>query len=85
MNIREEVKNFSNVMEEKLQKNDHKGGWGDCSLDYLTLRMREEQAELFESLRLYHMFPSEDTRRRVQEECADIANFCMMIADKVKV
>lgn len=80
---RQEVQLFAEAMEDKLLANEYRGGWDDCSIDFLTLRMREEQAELFNALRLYHMFPSEDTKRRVTEECADIANFAMMISDLV--
>ncbi|MBK1611720.1 hypothetical protein [Bacillus cereus] len=81
--MRNEVVEFANVMEEKLKANEHRGGWDDCSIDFLTYRLREEQAELFNALRLYHMFPSDDTRKRVEDECADMANFAMMIRDKV--
>lgn len=81
--VREEVKAFSELMEKKLQANDHKGGWHHCSLDYLTYRMREEQAELFQALTLYHRFPNEQTRVLVEDECSDVANFAMMIADLV--
>ncbi|WP_260866687.1 hypothetical protein [Bacillus pumilus] len=83
MNIREEVARFSELMEDKLKANDHKGGWDECSIDFLTYRLREEQAELFEALRLYHRFPSNDTRKRVEDECADVANFSMMIVDLI--
>lgn len=82
-NLRPELQVFSEAMEDKLKQKDHRGGWHECSIDFLTYRLREEQAELFNALRLYYMYPSEDTRNRVQEECVDIANFAMMISDLV--
>lgn len=82
--VRKEVMDFAIEMEKKLQANEHRGGWENCSLDFLTLRLREELIELFEAMRLYHMFPSEDTRSRVIDETADVANFNMMIQDLVK-
>jgi hypothetical protein len=58
-------------MEMRLRANDHKGGWYDCTLQYLKKRLHEEVMELRSSRR--------DTR---VEEAADVANFAMMIADR---
>jgi NTP pyrophosphatase (non-canonical NTP hydrolase) len=84
INIREEVQEFAEVMEKKLKANDYKGGWENCSIDFLTYRLREEQAELFQALTMFHRFPNEQTRKLVEDECADISNFAMMINDLVK-
>lgn len=82
--MREEVKDFAQAMEDKLKIKDKEyNGWDNCSLDFLTLRLRQETTELLQALRLYHMFPSEDTRKRVEDECVDVSNFSMMIRDLV--
>jgi hypothetical protein len=83
-NVRKEVSEFAKAMDDKLTAREAKyNGWDDCSIDFLTYRLRQEMAELFEALRLYHIFPSDDTKRRVEDECSDVGNFSMMIRDKV--
>jgi NTP pyrophosphatase (non-canonical NTP hydrolase) len=71
---RPEIEQFAMIMEEKLQKNDHKGGWTGCAAHALLDRLRQETDELEEAL--IHKSPEE-----VCLEAADVANFCMMIAD----
>jgi NTP pyrophosphatase (non-canonical NTP hydrolase) len=82
--VRQEVIEFAQVMEEKLKANDYKGGWEGCSVDFLTYRMREEVVELFDALRIHHQNPSEFSVKLVEDECADIANFALMVQDLVK-
>jgi NTP pyrophosphatase (non-canonical NTP hydrolase) len=82
--MRDEVVKFAEVMEKKLQENEHKGGWDDCSIDFLTYRLRQETAELFEALTLFHRMPNEQTKKLVEDECADVGNFAMFIQDLVK-
>jgi NTP pyrophosphatase (non-canonical NTP hydrolase) len=79
--VRKEVVKFSNLMEEKLKANDHKGGWDNESIDFLTIRLREETVELFDALRIFHSNPHEHSLKLVEDECADIANFALMISD----
>lgn len=89
---REPVTWFAGVMETKLRENDHKGGWHDCDFDYLEKRIREELAELATVLMQYQiasLSASEVTRtrylgERAKREAADVANFAMMIADRVR-
>jgi NTP pyrophosphatase (non-canonical NTP hydrolase) len=81
--MRSEVVKFAEVMEKKLQDNEHKGGWENCSIDFLTYRLRQETAELFEALTLFHRMPNEQTRKLVEDECGDVGNFAMMIQDLV--
>ncbi len=69
------VRWFAEKMEAKLANNDHKGGWGSCELRYLSMRLTQERKELTEAIR------SKD-KQRIIDECADIANFALMIADK---
>jgi NTP pyrophosphatase (non-canonical NTP hydrolase) len=79
---------FAGEMEEKLRKNDHRGpdGWKGCRFDYLTGRLMQEMMEVFREL----WRANADTRiakidsevaRKITDECADVANFAMMIAD----
>ncbi|MEF2243988.1 hypothetical protein [Paenibacillus sp. IITD108] len=73
--IRETVQWFAEQMEMKLRENDHKGGWEECSLDWLYSRLCQETKELWRSID----HPS--TYNMVALEAADVANFAMMIAD----
>lgn len=89
--VRPVVKWFAGIMEQKLKKNDHKGGWLKCDSESLLERLREETEELENVLG----WRKQDTGRSVGEgvqfidtsdeaianEAADIANFAMMIAD----
>lgn len=67
---------FAREMEKRLEANDHKTGWGSCSLQYLSMRLTQERRELERAIK------NKDIKN-VIEECADIANFAMMIADNV--
>lgn len=71
--IRPEVARFALAMEEVLRQNDHKGGWRDCSLDYLVGRLQDEFHELMEAVR------GKDPD--IRKEAVDLANFSMMIWD----
>ena len=68
--VRNPVRVFANAMELKLKVNDYKGGWQPerCSIAYLKGRLKQE---------IHEYETSSDPR-----ELLDIANFCMMIADK---
>ncbi len=73
-----DVRQFAEVMVRKLIDNSYKANrWEDCSFRYLLDRIQEEIDEVEEAL-LEQYDPSE-----VVEECADVANFAMMIADNV--
>ena len=71
--IRVEVLNFALLMEEKLKKNDHKGGWENCDNNYLMGSLEAEVYELSCAIDSNNIF--------LQKECADVANYAMMIAD----
>ena len=77
---------FTKVMFEKLKANRHKGGWQKCQPMDLYARLLDEQKELHESL-VTHFSKDPDAREHTAEsvakECADLANFAMMIADVV--
>jgi len=74
MKLRSEVQWFAEQMELKLRENDDKGGWKRCSIEFLLDRLQDEMMELDVSI-----------QRGIPEllvaECADVANFCMMLAD----
>jgi hypothetical protein len=65
-------------MEKKLRANDHKGGWGGCSKNYLIKRLGDEAEEL--EVGLFNFYTAE----AIIAECADVANFAMMIADNYR-
>ncbi len=65
---------FNVHMEYKLAKNDHKGGWENWSDTELFDLMQLEVQELIEALNTGN---ADD----IIDECADVANFAMMIAD----
>jgi NTP pyrophosphatase (non-canonical NTP hydrolase) len=75
---RPEVMKFASLMEKKLQINDYKGGWkgGRRDLSWFFKRMSLEVIELDEAL-------EKGIAEDIALEAADIANFCMMIADIV--
>ena len=61
-------------MEEQLKANDRKNGWKDCDFNYLLFRMKQEVAEVEAALLNQSDPPA------IVKECADVANFAMMIA-----
>lgn len=81
-------------MENKLRENDYKGNWSECNYSYLIQRLREEVDELDEVLACFvigQAVPRDlggaysiEQYGEVVEECADVANFAMMIADNLK-
>jgi NTP pyrophosphatase (non-canonical NTP hydrolase) len=94
MMIRKEIKSFSEDMEKKLKKNDHKEHWSKSNYAYLIQRLRKEVDELDEELSSFvigQAMPRDldgacsiEKYGEVVEECADVANFAMMIADNLK-
>lgn len=76
-----EVKWFGEQMIGKLEDNEEKEHWRKASYDCLFNRLEEEVQELRE-LMLDDKVPYK--HKKMIAECADIANFAMMIADKAK-
>lgn len=78
--IRRSIMEIACDMEAKLRENEYKGGWVDCSCRQLFERLKEEVTELEEALfkggTVYN--------KEVIKECADVGNFVMMIADKIR-
>ena len=78
------VLKFAAVMEEKLIANDHKGGWGECSLDWLLNRLRQETGELAREVEVLKATLDPKAVERVLREAADVANFAMMVSDNAQ-
>jgi NTP pyrophosphatase (non-canonical NTP hydrolase) len=76
--LRPEVRRFAEQMELKLRENDHKGGWQDEHIYWLIQRIGDEHKELIEAV----LFKTDDVHAIIKE-CADVANFAMMVADVV--
>jgi hypothetical protein len=76
--VRPEVLKFAEQMERKLRENDHKGGWRETDMLYLFGMLKEEVEEL--DIALEGTMIAED----VLKECADVANYAMMLASNCK-
>ncbi|HDR4727299.1 hypothetical protein ABR776_26535 [Bacillus cereus] len=78
--VRNEVSWFAEHMESKLQENEHKTGWTDCSVEFLSSQIRKNLNELDS---MFQELPSNYSvfSANVIRQCSDIANFAMMIAD----
>jgi len=81
---------LTKTMQYKLDNNKHKDcpvmnpegdgrGWSHCSVDWLFGRLCDETIELEEALKNYRGH----SPTNILEECADIANFAMMIHDNI--
>lgn len=83
-----EIAWFAEQMQQKLSENEHKDSWNSESLQGLNLGMLSEQWEMLEAIKALLddlVAPGKGAPlRRARElirECADVANFAMMIAD----
>lgn len=72
--VREEVRWFAGEMERQLLKNENKGGWLSCDINFLL-------NELYKN---YSRLMSETDSGEIVHRCANIANFAMMIADRTR-
>lgn len=83
---REELVWFASKMDEQLSDNDHKGHWCDEKPSYLLYKLIAELAELTETLHenMSDWANQKYTRDAIVSECADLANYAMMIADNAK-
>jgi len=74
--VRPVLASFVQAMETKLKLNDHKGGWDKLPIDVLFMRASENLHTLSHTLQ----FGNHD---EAIAHCADVANYVMMIFDKV--
>ncbi len=73
------VPKFSDIMINQLAKHDDKGdSWKDAHCTWLLARAKQEMDEVENALMNRPV-----QLKRVAKECADVANFMMMIADSV--
>jgi NTP pyrophosphatase (non-canonical NTP hydrolase) len=72
------VQDFGNDMYKKLRDNADKAHWNTVSIDWLLNRMCDELEELRDAC-------SDGSSADIISECADVANFAMMIADNVRL
>lgn len=92
---RRSVAAFAALMESRLKKNDHKGksGWDREDCRHLLRRLKEEVQELDDQLgncpwwkkseKNLAATPTLLKRGKIAMEAADVANFAMMIVDRV--
>lgn len=69
------IRSFCKAMLFKLDQNRHKNGWSGCKMWWLRRRLQQEVGELERAIKAK---ASPDT---ILGEAADVANFCMMIAE----
>lgn len=85
--VRPAVSWFGTRMEAKLAVNDHKPNWNTQTMEYLHERLGQEADELYNAFRYYNSLPpdvpNDKAREKAIDECADVANFAMMIADNL--
>ena len=75
---RQSVMHFAEGMLDKLGKNRHKAHWSNAQQEYLWSRLVEELNELRSAL------DYQNDKLNIIQECYDVANFAMMIADNLK-
>ena len=79
---------FTEEREKKLAANDHKGGWEDEDVSWLFKRLEEEVKELGRVLdkadAIFSNCPDTEFIPEIISEAADVANFAMMIADRIR-
>ncbi len=82
--VDEAVLSFVVDMKYKLRLNNHKGHWKEYDESFLLRRMNDEFKELQEACKFLGADPASRNYLSVIHECADVANFAMMIADNAK-
>ena len=79
--LRPELTEFAELMEEKLRGNDDKSSWKGMHIDKLLARLKEEVEELTKEIETISTI---GRAAKIRSECADVANFAMMISDITK-
>ena len=84
MGVRPEVIMFAQLMEKVLKQHDHKGGWLSASVMDLANKLIGEVDELMIEVINWATNRKEnnaDEFEAIRHECADVANYAMMISD----
>lgn len=76
--LREPLAEFALLMELKLRKNDHKLGWWNLPVQALVDLMDIERNEFDVALKYL-------SKKEAMKECVDIANFAMMVHDRLSM
>lgn len=93
MKLRSSVRDFANEMERTLRLHDDRGGWGDCSIQYLKHRFNQEIDEVNQFLDTVIQLQSIKWNdgelnlyldSKIRDEIIDVANFIMMIWDNLR-
>lgn len=80
--MRNSVSWFAARMERKLQANDYKGGWQNMHIDVLMDSLLHEVHELQLAIESRENWIVRN--ENIIDECADVSNYAMMIADICK-
>jgi len=84
LKLREPVAWFAQRMEAKLRKRDYKSGWEGLKLTELLQMLRTEVDELDDAIANFDDDPDDILLDELLDECADVLNFTMMIADNAR-
>lgn len=76
--IRPQVIRMARMMEFQLRRNDHRGGWHNCDRVYFL-----EKLEI--NLRDLRLNLAAGAHEQAQRDCADLANFAMMMAETEQI
>jgi NTP pyrophosphatase (non-canonical NTP hydrolase) len=82
--VRESVAWFAEQMERKLRLHDDRPGWMGNLPNALLDRVREEVDELDNALDYGARAEDQSHPQNIIDECADVANMAMMIADNMR-
>lgn len=78
MTLRREIVEFADIMEYKMSVHDDRGVlWKRSDAAYFLKRMKDDVKELEEKMKAGKVLD-------IQYECADVANFAMMLSWKVQ-
>ena len=72
------TQNFALKMQDICFKNRHKIGWQRLSNINILQKIKEETTEIETALL------NQKSTKEIIDECVDVANFCMMLADNLK-
>ena len=85
--MRDDVKEFAYYMETVLNDNESKGGWNQCTIEYLLEKLDHNMDEVRSGLRIelgevINLSAGIKTQRKT---LVDIANYAMMLHSKLEL
>ena len=75
---------FTDLMQQKLDKNRWKGGWQDDSYWQLLVKLEEETHELSTAMTMYSLHKDKESKEALMWEAIDVANYAMMIVSNLR-